>query len=128
MYKIHLVKTGKTAISPFPTLFSTRLDNSSNLKMSSANSFSFEESKICRLVTVLKGYGTYYVISLEVLCVLNFACMNYFCLFCLCFSSCFSRSKPFIEVLFVHFYESQAKTLLTHYQTTNFRLFPIERI
>ena len=42
------------AISPFPTVFSTRLDNFipflSNLKLSSANSFSMEESKICRLV------------------------------------------------------------------------------
>ena len=42
------------AISPFPTVFSTCLDNfllfSSNLKLSSANSFSLEESKICRLV------------------------------------------------------------------------------
>ena len=38
----------------FPAVFSTRLDNflpfSSNLKLSSANSFSLEESKICRLV------------------------------------------------------------------------------
>ena len=42
------------AISPFPTVFSTHLDNflplSSNLKLSSANSFSLEESKICCLV------------------------------------------------------------------------------
>ena len=42
------------AISPFPTVFSSCLDNflpfSSNLKMSSANSFSLEESKICGLV------------------------------------------------------------------------------
>ena len=42
------------AISPFPTVFSTRLDNflpfSSNLTLSSANSFSLEESKIYRLV------------------------------------------------------------------------------
>ena len=41
------------AISPFPTAFSTLLDNflpfSSNLKLLSANSFSLEESKICRL-------------------------------------------------------------------------------
>ena len=41
------------AISPFPTVFSTGLDNfvpfSSNLKLSSANSFSLEESKICHL-------------------------------------------------------------------------------
>ena len=40
------------AISPFHTLFSTLLENftpfSSNLKLSSANSFSLEESKICR--------------------------------------------------------------------------------
>ena len=38
----------------FPTVFSTRLDNflpfSSNLKLSSANSLSLEDSKICRLV------------------------------------------------------------------------------
>ena len=38
----------------FPQCFSTRLDNflpfSSNLKLSSANSFSLEESKICRLI------------------------------------------------------------------------------
>ena len=42
------------AISPFPTVFSTCLDNFlpflSNLKLSSANSFSLEESKIFRLV------------------------------------------------------------------------------
>ena len=44
----------KGEISTFPTMSSTRLDNllpfSSNLKLSSANSFSLEESKICRLV------------------------------------------------------------------------------
>ena len=43
----------KWAISPFPTGFSTRLESflpfSSNLKLSSANSFSLEESKICCL-------------------------------------------------------------------------------
>ena len=42
------------AISPFPTVFSTHLDNFlpflSNLKLLSANSFSLEESKICLLV------------------------------------------------------------------------------
>ena len=42
------------AISPFPTVFSTCSDYflpfSSNLKLSSANSFSLEESKICRPV------------------------------------------------------------------------------
>ena len=46
------------AISPFPTVFSTHLDNflpfSSNLKLSSANSFSLEESKIFRLVVGLR--------------------------------------------------------------------------
>ena len=45
---------GKGEIAPFPTVFSTHLDNflpfSSNLKLSSANSFSLEESKICHLV------------------------------------------------------------------------------
>ena len=45
---------GKGAISPFSTVFSTRSDTflpfSSNLKLSSANSFSLEESEICRLV------------------------------------------------------------------------------
>ena len=44
----------KRAISPFPTVFSTCLDSflpfSSNLKLSSANSFSLEESKIRHLV------------------------------------------------------------------------------
>ena len=39
----------------FPQCFSTHLDNFLpfllNLKLSSANSFSLEESKICRLVT-----------------------------------------------------------------------------
>ena len=43
------------AISPFPTVFSTHLDNflpfSSNLKLSSANSFNLEESKILSSVT-----------------------------------------------------------------------------
>ena len=41
------------AISPFPSVFSTHLDTflpfSSNLKLSSANSLNFEQSKICRL-------------------------------------------------------------------------------
>ena len=41
------------AISPFPTLFSTRLDtflpSSSNWKLSAANSFSLEKSKMLRL-------------------------------------------------------------------------------
>ena len=44
---------GERAISPFSTLFSTYLGNflpfSSNSKLSPANSFSLEESKICRL-------------------------------------------------------------------------------
>ena len=39
-----------SAVSPFPTVFSTHLESflpfSSNLKLSSANSFSMEESKI----------------------------------------------------------------------------------
>ena len=43
----------KRAISPFPTVLSTVLDNfppfSSNLKLLSATSFSLEESKICCL-------------------------------------------------------------------------------
>ena len=43
---------------PFPTVFSTLLENfllfSSNSKLSSAKSFSLEESNICRLG---KGYG-----------------------------------------------------------------------
>ena len=41
------------AISPFPIVFSTHLENSqpfsSNLKLLSENSFSLEESEICRL-------------------------------------------------------------------------------
>ena len=41
------------AISAFPTVFSAHLEDFlpflSNLKLSSANSFSLEESKICRL-------------------------------------------------------------------------------
>ena len=40
-------------ISPFPTVFSTRFENFLqfllNLNLSSANSFSLEKSKICRL-------------------------------------------------------------------------------
>ena len=40
-------------ISPFPTVFSTLLQNfqpsTSKLRLSSANSFNLEESKICRL-------------------------------------------------------------------------------
>ena len=42
------------AISPFPTVFSTRLENflpfSSDLKLLSAKSFSLKEFKICHLV------------------------------------------------------------------------------
>ena len=44
---------GKGAISPSPTMFSTHLDNflpfPSDLKLSSANSFSLREPKICCL-------------------------------------------------------------------------------
>ena len=41
---------GEIAISPFPTVFFTQLENfSSNLKLSSVSSFSLEESKICHL-------------------------------------------------------------------------------
>ena len=43
----------KRAISPFPTVFSTLLENfllfSLSSKLSCVNSFSLEESKICRL-------------------------------------------------------------------------------
>ena len=43
----------KPAISPFPTVFSTLLENllpsSSKLRLLSANSFSLEKSKICCL-------------------------------------------------------------------------------
>ena len=42
---------GNGEIAPFPTVFSTCLDNF--LTFSSANSFSLEESKICCLVNVL---------------------------------------------------------------------------
>ena len=55
--KQNLLKTlweKERIISPFPTVFSIHLDNFlpflSNLKLLSANSFSLEESKICRLV------------------------------------------------------------------------------
>ena len=48
-----LTLSKQRAISPFPTLLSTLLENflpfSSSLKFSSANSFSLEECKICRL-------------------------------------------------------------------------------
>ena len=48
------------AISPFPAVFSTCLDNFlpflSNLKLSSANSFSLDESKMCRLVMGWKNF------------------------------------------------------------------------
>ena len=56
------------AISPFPSVFSTRLENflpfSSSLKVSSANSFSLEESKICRFG--VKGLMHLYIISIKV--------------------------------------------------------------
>ena len=49
---------GKREIAPFPTVFSTSLEKflpfSSNLNLSSANFFSLEESRICRLG---KSYG-----------------------------------------------------------------------
>ena len=49
-------------ISPFPTVFSTLIGNftpfSSNSKLSSAKSFSLEESKICRLGKELTNYQT----------------------------------------------------------------------
>ena len=44
---------GKKEISPFPTVFTTHLEDllpfSLNLKLSSANSVSFGKSKMCRL-------------------------------------------------------------------------------
>ena len=52
-YKSLENSVGKGDISPFPSLFSTHLENflpfSLILKLLSANSFSLEESKICRL-------------------------------------------------------------------------------
>ena len=55
------------AISFFPTVFSTRLGNfspfPSNLKLSSANSFSLEESKICCLGKSKGGFP--HILSLE---------------------------------------------------------------
>ena len=51
------------SIFSFPTMFSTRLDNllpfSSNLKLSSANSFSLEEPKICCLVMSKVGVNDF---------------------------------------------------------------------
>ena len=58
------------AISPFPTVFSTHLENflpfSSNLKLLSANTFSLEESKICRLgkSSELKCSWLHFIITL----------------------------------------------------------------
>ena len=53
LYKSFDNTEGKEEIAPFPTVFSTLLENfppfSSNSKLLSANSFSMEESKICRL-------------------------------------------------------------------------------
>ena len=56
VFKKHCGKRGNCSqptISPFPTVFSTCFENflpfSLNLKLSSANSFSLEESKICHL-------------------------------------------------------------------------------
>ena len=50
---------GKGEISPFPTVFSTCLENflpfSSDLKLLCANSVSLEESKICRFYSPEKG-------------------------------------------------------------------------
>ena len=58
------------AISPFPTVFSPRLDNflpfSLNLKLSSANSFSLEESKICCLVMGWNGHLIYLAKGLNI--------------------------------------------------------------
>ena len=49
----HIFNLSYRAISPFPTVFSTQLEIflpfSSKRKMSSANSFSLKESKICHL-------------------------------------------------------------------------------
>ena len=54
LWEIKRRNCSQRAISPFHSVFSTYLDSfmpfSSNLKLSSANSFSLEESKICRLV------------------------------------------------------------------------------
>ena len=51
----------KQAISPFPTVFSTLLDTllpfSSNLKLSSANSLSLDQSKILSSGNGLKKYS-----------------------------------------------------------------------
>ena len=52
-YKSFEINVGKGAISPFPIAFSTLLETSLpfslNSRSSSANSFSLDESKICRL-------------------------------------------------------------------------------
>ena len=50
------------AISPFPTVFSTHLENflpfSSNLKLSSASALNLEECKVCRLGNGLRRWET----------------------------------------------------------------------
>ena len=64
------------AISPFPSVFSTLVENflrfSSNLKSSTANPFSFEESKICclgkvkRMENIVKMTICYCVVSTSI--------------------------------------------------------------
>ena len=55
-YKSFKNTVGKGEIAPFPTVFSTRMENflpfSSSSKLSAAKSFSLEVSKICRLEKV----------------------------------------------------------------------------
>ena len=60
----------KRAISPFPAVFSDHFENflpfSSNLKLSSANSFSLENCKICRLGKGSQTSPGFYMSAVEV--------------------------------------------------------------
>ena len=64
----NLLKTLR-AISPFPTVFSSRLENflpfSQNLKLLSANSFRLEKAKVCRLKNVIQPFPCGYIFATQ---------------------------------------------------------------
>ena len=68
------------AVSPFPAVFSTGLENfllfSSNLKLSSANSLILEESKICCLGKVWWGFELTRHNSADSVPISNLVCIN----------------------------------------------------
>ena len=136
----------KQAISPFPTVFSTPLENfqpfSSNLKLLTANSSSLEESEICHLG---KGSNLIYfdkrliyeglflsswsrAVFLKPLEISKFYLLKTFEICPVCLHTHFTPIYPFPEPRPVVLFRYMLQTLVdrTAYTTTGFKTVPCQ--